>query len=40
MTRALISAALLIVVLGGGLVLGAVHGFVEDTAPDWGDDDQ
>lgn len=40
MTRALTAAALLVVVLTGGLVLGAVHGFVEDTTADWGDDDQ
>lgn len=40
MTRALTAAALLVVVLAGGLIYGAINGFVEDTAWDWPDDDQ
>lgn len=40
MTRALTAAALLAVVLTGGLIYGALHGFIEDTGPDWGDADE
>ena len=40
MVRTLTAVALLVVVLTGGLVLGAINGFVEDTAFDWDDDDQ
>lgn len=33
MTRALTAAALLVVVLAGGLILGAVNELIEDTDP-------